>query len=427
MSSIYKDKLTNISANLYYLIPFVLLTGPALPDIFISLISVIFLYISFKERNLFYFKNYFFLIFLIFCIILIFSSLISNSTIFSLKSSLFYFRFGIFSLATWYIIDHKIFFLKRFTIALLITFCFAIIDGYFQYIYGSSIFGFNENNPIRLSLSLNDKLFLGGYLSRLFPILFALVIYNPLKNSNLNIFNILLISTLLVLIDILIYLSGERTALGLIFMFTIIIMTSLSKFKILRLATFMISILIIFLISINNTEIKERNIDATTSQIGITESSNKINIISPVHESMIISSWNMFKENIFFGIGPNNFRTLCDKKPYNHDLNTCSNHPHNNLAQIMAETGIFGTIIFVLAFTYVSCKLLSHFIRVILHKDKQLSDYQLCLLSAILLSLWPFLPTLNFFGNYNNVIYYLPVGFYLQSIYLERKKIYVES
>ena len=420
MSFIYKDKLTNFSANLYYLIPLALLTGSAFPDIFISLISIFFLYICLKERDSYYFKNYFFYYFLIFCLILIFSSLISESIIFSLKSSLFYFRFGIFSLATWYIIDHKKNFLKYFTIALLITYCFAILDGYFQYIYGSSIFGYHGNNPTRLSLSLNDKLFLGGYLSRLFPILFALVIYNPLKNSNFNLVGILLISALLVLIDILIYLSGERTALGLIFIFTMIIMTSLSKFKKLRLATFIISILIIFFISIYDTEVKERNIDATLSQIGITETSNKINIFSTVHESMIIGSWNMFKENIFFGVGPNNFRILCDEKIYNFDSQTCSTHPHNSFAQLIAETGIFGTIFFILAFSYVAFQLLLHLIKVIFQKKKTLSDYQLCLLSAILLSLWPFLPTLNFFGNYTNVIYYLPVGFYLQSIYSKR-------
>jgi hypothetical protein len=38
------------------------------------------------------------------------------------------------------------------------------------------------------------------------------------------------------------------------------------------------------------------------------------------------------------------------------------------------------------------------------------------LLSCFIITLWPFTPTGNFFGNWLNIIYYLPAGFFLYSI-----------
>ena len=46
-------------------------------------------------------------------------------------------------------------------------------------------------------------------------------------------------------------------------------------------------------------------------------------------------------------------------------------------------------------------------------KKSLLGDAEVCLLIAMFLSLWPLAPTGNFFGNWNNVIYYLPVGLYI--------------
>ena len=42
-----------------------------------------------------------------------------------------------------------------------------------------------------------------------------------------------------------------------------------------------------------------------------------------------------------------------------------------------------------------------------------LSDYEICLFASIYITLWPFIPTGNFFNNWLSVIYFLPVGFLL--------------
>ena len=86
------------------LLPVFLITGPFLSDLGISLVAVIFLINSKKNNLIKYYDNYYFKIFFVFCLILIVSSLLSDNKILSLKNSLFYFRFGIFSLCFWYLL-----------------------------------------------------------------------------------------------------------------------------------------------------------------------------------------------------------------------------------------------------------------------------------------------------------------------------------
>ena len=53
-----------------------------------------------------------------------------------------------------------------------------------------------------------------------------------------------------------------------------------------------------------------------------------------------------------------------------------------------------------------------------------LTDYQVCLLAGILITVWPFSPNGNFFNNWLAIIYSLPIGFYLQSIYSKKIRDY---
>jgi len=205
--------------------------------------------------------------------------------------------------------------------------------------------------------------------------------------------------------------------LGLLAISTIFIICLMSKLKLFRIITFVVSIGCIILISILNTEIKERNIDLTIKQLGIDSTSSKINIFSPQHESHFVAAWQMFEENPIHGVGPNLFRKLCDKPRYEPNPMTCSTHPHNTYIQLLSEVGIIGFLIFLLSVFYVSKVILLHIHSVISRKKRLINDFQVCLLACFVLTLYPFLPTLNFFNNWINVIYFLPIGFYLQTIY----------
>ena len=193
---------------LFSLIPFFLISGPFLSDLSVSLICVIFLFYCFKERNFSYFKNKYFYFFLIFWFYLVFNSLINNFNFDSIKISFFYLRYGIFVIAITCLINIDFKIIKYFFYCILACFIVLIIDGFYQYFFGENIFGLKSINKNRVSSFFHDELILGSYLSRLWPIFFAISIFIINKKNKLFI----LLIFIFILSEALIFLSGDRTA-----------------------------------------------------------------------------------------------------------------------------------------------------------------------------------------------------------------------
>jgi len=305
-----------------------------------------------------------------------------------------------------YLLNTQKDFIDKFTNFLIFAFLIGIISGYYQYFFSETIFGAKSIYENRLLLLTSDQLLLGQFLSRLFPLLLALVLYRHERGS----FFYCLIFIVFILTDVLIYLSGERTAFALLLLSTFLFLIFIKNFKIFRLFSIIFSMLIIVWVSIVNIDIKQRNVDETISQLGI-NSGERLHIFSPTHESHIFSGYKMFLDNPIIGLGPNLFRKFCDDEKYNYDELSCSTHPHNTYVQILSEIGIVGFLFILLLLISVGYKFIKHSYILISKKNYHLSDYEICLLACIACSLWPFFPTLNFFNNWINVVYFLPVGF----------------
>ena len=410
-----RKKLIYLSEVLLLGLPVIILTGPFLPDLFISIIALIFLSITFFDKNWKYLFNSFSIYFLSLSLILILISLLSDFVFLSLESSFFYFRFYFFSLAIWFLIDENPNLSKRFTIVLFSIFLIAIFNGYYQYFNGYNLFGIVSSSHNRLTLLFHEKLYLGGYISRLFPLLVGLLILHYSHTTHRKI-SILITFILLILIDILIFISGERTALGLLVITTTAFIVMLSNFRVIRIFAVFTSFIVILIISFNFPDIKERNINHTLRQLGVTTDQ-----YSPRHAPMYKSAWTIYKDNKYIGTGPKTYREFCKKDEYNFGKYTCSTHPHNTYLQIMAETGTLGLLFFIVAMVYVGKKLTSHLINITFKKNVMLNDYQVCLLICFTLTLWPIQPSMNIFNNWINIIYYLPLGFYLHSLYSSKQ------
>ena len=82
----------------------------------------------------------------------------------SLKSSVTYIRFGIFSLAVFFILKNNKNFIRHFYIILFITLIILLFDGYFQFFTGKNIFGWENDRPDRLGGLFFEELILGSYL-----------------------------------------------------------------------------------------------------------------------------------------------------------------------------------------------------------------------------------------------------------------------
>ena len=411
-----------IPSYLIILLPVLLITGPFLSDLAVSLIAIIFIVNSFKNNLSKYYNNNFVKIFLIFWVILIFSSLLSNNILVSLKSSFFYFRFGLFSLCFWYLLEKNQLMLKYLFFSILICFFSLILDGYVQYTFGKNIFGIEMYRDNRVSSFFGSELILGSYLSRLFPILFGLFIYLDQKKNKKF---LILITLIFIFTEGLIFLSGERLALFFMNLSAIYIIVMINNYKIYRLWTYIVSLLLILILFNLYPQSKQRIIDQTINDIKQNDT-GKIYLFSKPHDDMFTTGYRMFLDNKFFGVGPRQFRKECINYPVGEY--SCETHPHNTYIELLSEAGIFAFLIIASIFIYLCFISFKHFLdRYIKKKKSHLNDFQVCLLSAVMISLWPFSPSGSFFNNWMSIVYYFPVGIILWQISKHKISKYKEN
>ena len=413
-----KDLPEKIIYFLIVLLPITLVTGPFLSDFSVSLIALLFLYTSFKKKIYFYYQNIFSKIFGIFFLLLLTVSVLSIDPIISLKKTIVYFRFWIFVLAVWYIFDIKKNLIKYLITSFTFIFIVLIVDGYIQFFFKENILGW-PLLELRVSSLFKDELILGSYLSRLLPIFFAILVYSNFENKT---YQYLVFFIIFVGAETLTFLSGERVAFFYINFSSLFLILAMKNYKLFRGLSIAISIIIIFFLVNLYPKSTERIITKTMSQLEIStgETATIKNIIpkkvfSIEYQNLYKSSLRMFYDYKITGVGPRMFRYLCVEKKY-HIWEGCSAHPHNNYIQLLAETGLIGFIFVIGIFFTLIYSIVKHLLFKFIYKKVIFNDFQLCLLSAILISMWPFIPTGDFFNNWLNIIYFFPVGFFLSSI-----------
>ena len=393
-----------IPVCLFCLIPFFLITGPFLTDLAVSVISIIFLIYCIKNNNFSFFKKKYFLFFLIFWLYLCLNSIFNNLNHDSLRISFFSIRYGLFVVAIIALLDLDDRFLKYFFYTIFLCFTVLIVDGFFQYFSGGkNLIGLKALSANRVSGFFGEELILGSYLSRLWPIFFRLSIILFNKKSKFYFALILLF----VLSETLIFLSGERSSFFYITLSTIFVIIFSNKLFKLRLFIFSLSILSIVVISFINPSAKERMVDKTIKQVFNLDNPKhqnikKLRIFTGTHTEHYISAYKMFVDNKFFGVGVKNFRNFCKEKKYYSD-SSCSTHPHNTYVQILSETGILGFIFLLFVLLYF-CKYIFLHLNYKLKGKQFFSDFEICILSGILIYLWPIIPTGNVFNNWLTII-----------------------
>ena len=388
-----------------------LIWGPFFPDLIVSLSSLIFLIYVFRQKLFFYFNKKLIIIFFIFCAYCTsVSILVAKDMLLSFESSLFYFRIGVFSCFIWYLLEQDKKILNYFYYTLLICFLALMVDGYIQFFKGENIIGVSKWENNRISSFFGNELIMGSYLSRLFPLLFALFIIKDKKKLELY-----FLSLFFILLSGLILISGERAALFLYilsFLFIIIFLKSYAK---LRIVISVGSIVFIIIIISCFSQLKNRILFDTARDISKS-------IFTPIHDSLFRTAYNMFLDKPIVGHGPKMFRIICKDEKYATGIMPCETHPHNFYVQLLAETGIIGFSFLFSVFVYVLYCAYRQFKSMVLSQKRYLTDYQVCLMAGILITVWPLTTNGNFFHNWLMIVYSLPLGFFLHSIYGKNKK-----
>jgi O-antigen ligase len=323
----------------------------------------------------------------------------------------------VFSCFIWYLIDKDKSILTFFYYALVLCFLALVVDGYIQYLTGTNLTGFTTSRLTngRITSFFVDEMIMGSYLSRLFPLLFALFLVKKKQK-----YEIYFIGILFVLVDLLIFISSERTAFFFLNLSTIFIIILIKEYQKFRLVTFIIAIVCILILSLNSSKLNQRMFVGPAEDMGVIKSSNDAVIFSPNHDSLIRTAYNMFEDQPMYGHGPKMFRVKCKNEKYSTGINPCMTHPHNFYIQLLAETGIIGFLFLFSVLSYVIYKAIKQLRSIVLKRERPLTDYQVCLLAGILITVWPFTPNGNFFNNWLMITYCLPIGFYLQSIYSKK-------
>jgi O-antigen ligase len=427
----YKNLNKNLLLYLYALLLLTFVLGILITEIF-TLITLIFFFI--KNRNLNYYKDKKFLF------LLIFSIYIATNAYFQIPhqdlriSSFFNFRFALFAIAIVFILDlldNEITIQSKHILKIIFFIIgFICLDAFIQFLSGTNLFGFEIQRYSRISGVFGSELILGSFLIKFFPIILWLIFFLKFEINKYKNFLIFFFSFYFTTI----YFSGERTSIAIMFISIFLFSFFIKEIKKIFLKSF--SIFLIFVIFISFTKIGKANtfdrvfvktFNQITNQFypnkktelikKKTNNSNKkirnnILFFSKDHNGHYILAYKLFKESPMFGIGPKGFRYHCRIVDYDSEVGICSTHPHNIIMQILSEIGIVGLFFYLYGVYFIIKNLFFNF-----KKDQEFKTFICFKIAsiALIINLFPFLPSGNFFNNWISIVNYYYIGLYLYS------------
>ena len=396
------NKFEKFMTYFWLLGPFIYLIERDPADLWLSIISVIFIFRCFKRNDWFWLKQTWVRFAFLFWICSILSSLLSNFPLYSLSQSIVWIRFPLYALAaqTWLARDRDIRIMMLVSILIgMITMCLILI--------AETII----DPKLRLSWPYGD-LVPGGYLVKVSLPLFCILMAISTKNFGKT--NIISGTIGLFTIGISV-LTGERGHV-LIRVVSGIVSSIVWKPN-LKIILFLILTNLLLVISILQIrpDLEDRFIKGTIKSIPF------LNMKVNKGEGHY-AYWGSWRAGIqqsvktpFVGAGPSVMRLTCKNLPEHEPiwlpgLNYCGNHPHNFYIQMFAETGIFGFLsgtAMLLAIVY-AC-----------FRERKFFPNCPMVTTAFITPLAIFFPIQNFgslYGQWGNLFIWFAVGFALSQV-----------
>jgi len=378
------------------LLPLSLLIGSLVINIFCISIIIIFLFESFKERNFDFLKSYEFLILLIFWFFLLINTFLSTSFENSVGRGFGFARFIllVFALRYYFGLNNQKYF-KFIQLSWLIIFLIVTFDLLFESYFGFNTLGFKSSYQGRLSGFLNDELKIGGYYYGFVLLTATYILINHKKYFYIS-FLIFILTALLI---------GERANFLKILLMSIPFIIFLNYGAKIKAKYFLIVIIFSILTTINyKPEFKKRFyydfFDTKNQIISLQIFKKRIE----KHYAHYSTSYKIFKDNFWFGVGLKNFRNESNKEKYliseGEKYLGWSTHPHQIHFEFLSETGLVGYFVFFFFFMISFFKGLKNYLI-----SKNL--YSLCGSLFIFTTFLPLIPSGSFFTTYGATIFWI--------------------
>ena len=420
--------------NLIYIFPIILVFSKFVAEVFILLIFFYLLLFKAEKTIDIVKKDKFLKYFLFYILTLIIISFFSLDLFASFKRSLTFFRFLFF------IVFLKYFFLtdeKKLTKFLLITSIFLIIlslDIIYQYFFGEDLLGFpNASYGMRNSGFFGDEFIAGGFINLFF---FPCLLLFNIKKFRLIPF------LLVILYPSTILFTGERSSFFLMILGLILATPFLFKNKN-SISALFLGLILMSVTFLNSPTVKKRIIETTIDQISkgygkkyfedkkfkkeyeknSKSRKNDIAFLNSGWGAHFLTAFEIFKDYPITGSGLKTFRKICSEKKYEkikslNYKNRCATHPHQIYLEILSETGIIGSFIFIILITILIKNIYLNFL---LQKEEYRSI--LLIITPIILKLWPLTTTGSFFSNFNLITLSFCLGLALSINNINFKKI----
>ena len=425
---------------LFSLVPVLLITGPALPDITITICAIyFFITFIFINKNYDFIQDKFFLVSVFFWFCILFISFFAYDKIKSFQDSIIFLRLLIIPTTAYFFFFNSKSKIKFAITIIFICTCFVIIDTLYQFMNYNSEVGF-QNDILgfipewygRLTGPFGNELVPGAYLSK-FGLLGYLFFFFINKIKYQNFLEILYLS----LLGLVCFASGERMAMATFFLALFFLLIFLKNKRILLFFSIILSLTLVALSYKFHPFYNDYNIISSSHlhqgliiekiydcNEGVLQKCSKIINLQPSFHKVIKNfsssaygeiynvGLNMFLDNPFTGVGISNYQTACiNVSKYSQIMINyqCASHPHNTYIQWLSEGGII---------TFVSFLFLLFSIFYFLIKGTNQLVFKLIAVASIIILFWPIMSTGSLIKNWNGVL-----TFYIISLCISLNRI----
>ena len=383
-----------------YSLPFLLFFFRGLADLTVVVVSIIFLYKSFKESKWIWAKELWFKYSVIFVIYLttinVYISIDRSDTLFY---ALTFIRWPIFAAALYFWIFNSKAAIKSFLISLGLLLAFIIIDVWIQYLIGKDIFGY-PSLELRLTGPLRDNPVIGIFITKfIFILLTSLLVFKQFNQDN---HRYIFLFLLMIIGFMSVFITGERMSLLLFFSAIPLVLLGFSKDYMRTLINiallFTILLFLALLIGEFFPQTFERAIHSTFYKLSNFKSSDYGLVYQTAYQTWL--------NNIWLGGGLHQLKDLYSLYQINlWEVKIL--HAHNHPLSLLAETGLVGLILYFLIIIQIIRKIFKE-----IYQQNNWLKFSL-LITLIYICFWPFMSHFSFQHNWMNAINWLIVGLVL--------------